>query len=99
MSNNIEIFKHAIQTVLTEIGELLVEKNIAYGNSVYNPIRIFSDVGTEEQICVRIDDKLSRLARGQEHGNDDTVIDLLGYLVLLRANKIYNKNIEENNKS
>ena len=37
-----------------------------------------------EQIRVRIDDKLSRLARGQAAG-EDVVLDLIGYLVLLRV--------------
>ena len=39
-----------------------------------------------EQLKVRTDDKLSRIANG--HGDDldeDTVMDLIGYLVLLRV--------------
>ena len=33
---------------------------------------------------MRIDDKLSRLARGTDYADEDTVLDLIGYLVLLR---------------
>jgi len=36
------------------------------------------------QIDCRIDDKLSRLARGSEFPGDDTVLDLAGYLILRR---------------
>jgi hypothetical protein len=46
-------------------------------------VRIFSKADPEEQIRVRIDDKLSRLARGHDAG-EDVILDLLGYLILLR---------------
>ena len=64
--------------------DLLVEKNRAYGNSALEPLRIFSKADTEEQIRVRLDDKLSRLARGSAAG-EDVERDLMGYLVLLRV--------------
>lgn len=66
------------------VKELLLAKNRAYGNSAIDPLRIFSKAPSEEQIKVRIDDKLSRLARGQADG-EDVERDLLGYLVLLRV--------------
>ncbi|ALJ19505.1 hypothetical protein AOA12_06125 [Microbacterium sp. No. 7] len=62
---------------------MLIEKNAAYGDSALDPVRIFSKAPADEQIRVRIDDKLSRLARGSEYPGDDTVMDLIGYLVLL----------------
>ena len=43
---------------------MLLAKNEAYGNSAIDPLRIFSRADPVEQIRVRIDDKLSRLARG-----------------------------------
>jgi len=39
-----------------------------------------------EQIKVRIDDKLSRIMRGENAG-EDVEIDLAGYLILLRVAK------------
>jgi len=66
-----------------EIATMLIEKNRAYGNSALKPVRIFSRASSEEQLLVRIDDKLSRLARGSAAG-EDVVADLIGYLVLLR---------------
>ena len=67
-----------------EIRDILVAKNAAYGDSAINPVRIFSQADTREQLLVRIDDKLSRIARGGEVG-EDVVLDLIGYLVMLRV--------------
>lgn len=72
-----------IRATCKEIEEMLVEKNRAYGNSALEPVRLFSKADAVEQILVRIDDKLSRLSRGQAAG-EDVEKDLLGYLVLLR---------------
>lgn len=74
--------KAILEECLT-IAELLIEKNTAYGNSALEPVRVFSKSSPTEQILVRLDDKLSRLARGSAAG-EDVVLDLMGYLVLLR---------------
>lgn len=66
------------------IEAMLLAKNAAYGDSAVNPVRIFSHADPEEQIRVRIDDKLSRLSRGAAAG-EDTELDLIGYLILLRV--------------
>lgn len=62
---------------------LLLEKNKAYGDSALDPLRVFSQADAAEQLRVRIDDKLSRIKRGQAIG-EDTVTDLIGYLVLYK---------------
>jgi len=73
------------------IKSLLLRKNKEYGNSALSPRRIFSQSDTKEQIRVRIDDKLSRIAHTSEAGDasntitEDTVQDLIGYLILLRV--------------
>jgi len=66
-----------------ELARLLCEKNAAYGNSALQPVRVFSRASNTEQLLVRIDDKLSRIAKGSAAG-EDVVLDLMGYLVLLR---------------
>lgn len=76
-----DLFQSDLDTVLNIIREILVSKNIAYGDSALDPIRIFSKVDTLEQINVRIDDKLSRLARGSLAG-EDVYMDLIGYLII-----------------
>lgn len=74
----------AIQTACKELEDFLLAKNKAYGNSALEPVRVFSKEDPSEQIRVRLDDKLSRLMSGGEYPGDDTILDLLGYLVLLR---------------
>lgn len=74
----------AIKAVCAEVQELLLTKNAAYGDSAINPLRVFSKVDSVEQLNVRIDDKLSRIARGHAAG-EDAEWDLIGYLILKRA--------------
>ena len=69
-----------------ELREMLIAKNKAYGNSALDPVRIFSRSPPDEQIRVRLDDKLSRLARGSAAG-EDVEIDIMGYLILLRVHR------------
>ena len=68
---------------MRSIEKMLIEKNRAYGDSALEPVRVFSKTDTIEQLYVRIDDKLSRVQRGHEYPGDDTIFDLVGYLVLL----------------
>lgn len=68
------------------IKEKLLQKNKEYGDSALNPVRIFSSSDRLEQINVRIDDKLSRIRnQGIKKIDEDTVFDLIGYLVLKRV--------------
>jgi hypothetical protein len=67
------------------LADLLVRKNQAYGSSFSEPIGIFSKVTAMEQLDVRIDDKINRVAKGQEYGTEDTELDLIGYLILKRV--------------
>ena len=64
--------------------ELLLEKNRKYGDAALSPLRVFSKADPVEQIKVRLDDKLSRLANQQNDEDEDVIQDLLGYLILLR---------------
>lgn len=75
--------ENSITQVILGIEKMLIEKNRAYGDSALEPVRIFSKAQTIEQLYVRIDDKLSRVEGGHEYPGDDTIKDLIGYLVLL----------------
>jgi hypothetical protein len=66
----------------TRIAAMLVEKNIAYGNSALNPIQIFAKIDPGDQLDVRIDDKLNRIKNGSAFPGDNDTLDLVGYLVL-----------------
>ena len=76
-----------INRVVNEIKDMLIKKNLAYGDSALDPVRIFAKSNSIEQIFVRIDDKLSRFARGKEYPGDNDIDDLIGYLVLLKIAK------------
>lgn len=77
--------REAIAETMTELKQFLLDKNAQYGNSVFEPIRIFSTAKIDEQIRVRIDDKLNRLLQGNDsmESDEDVIKDLIGYLVLL----------------
>jgi hypothetical protein len=85
--------ENKITQVMSGIEEMLIAKNRAYGDSALEPVRIFSKTETIEQLYVRIDDKLSRVQRGHEYPGDDTIFDLIGYLVLLLIAKERNERV------
>lgn len=80
-------FDEKVDEICGRISDLLKRKNASYGNSALDPLRIFSALNPDEQIRVRIDDKLSRIKRGNDSFNEDTLLDLVGYLILLMMAK------------
>lgn len=76
-----------IMRVCESIATFLVDKNIAYGDSALDPVRVFSKASSIEQLLVRIDDKISRFARGTDYPGDNDIDDLIGYLILLKIAK------------
>lgn len=82
-SSEVGDFLNRVADTLDRIQAMLISKNRAYGNSALEPVRIFSKSDETEGIRVRIDDKLSRIAKGSEMG-EDVLMDLIGYLVLLK---------------
>ena len=76
-----------IARVCDKVKNLLLEKNMKYGDSALNPIRIMSQASNIEQILVRIDDKLNRLKQGNNllFDDEDVIMDLIGYYVLLKV--------------
>lgn len=90
-SNKIPNTQDLISKICDEIKEFLINKNIAYGDSAVNPIRIFAKSDAIEQINVRIDDKINRFLQGTKYPGDDDELDLIGYLILKRVAKLKNK--------
>lgn len=89
MSEKLIVMQRSIKFVCDEIYTLLCDKNAAYGNSAAEPCNIFAKCDAEEQLNVRIDDKLNRMIQGKEYPGDDTELDLIGYLLLKRAVRRY----------
>lgn len=83
----LEVVQNLIREECESVKKLLLEKNAKYGNSAIQPKRIFSKQNSIEQIKVRIDDKLSRIQNMGfvDSSDEDTVKDLIGYLLLLRV--------------
>jgi len=78
---------HKIWSTCHELAQMLIEKNISYGNSALEPARIFSTADSTEQLKVRIDDKLNREKNNQGFAGDNDIDDLIGYLVLYKIAK------------
>jgi hypothetical protein len=77
--------QNSIKWTCNEIRDLLVSKNKAYGDSALEPENIFSKLDNAQGICARIDDKLSRIKNtGLNDATEDTLDDLIGYLILLK---------------
>jgi hypothetical protein len=71
-----------------DIKEMLVKKNITYGDSSLSPSNVF-DLPREAKIQARIEDKIARLKAINKSNTTfeyesykDTVRDLIGYLIL-----------------
>lgn len=82
----------AIRLECESVRDLLLAKNKAYGDSAIKPMHVMSQSGAAEAIAVRIDDKLSRIRNSgglvaalQNSDVEDTVQDLIGYLILARV--------------
>ena len=74
-----------IKWTCNNIRDLLLSKNRAYGDSALSPDNIFSKLDNAQAICARIDDKLSRIKNnGLDDKTEDTLDDLIGYLILLK---------------
>jgi hypothetical protein len=72
-----------IENYLEDLKKELIKKNTIYGDSLQNPIQIFQK-DKVNGILGRIDDKLNRIKTvGINKDTEDTIKDLIGYLVHL----------------
>lgn len=76
--------EETIAQVMDELKEMFIEKNLAYGDSLQNGLNVFSK-DPVSGILGRLDDKLNRIkAVGINEDTEDTISDLIGYLVHLK---------------
>jgi len=76
----------AITKACMDILDLLLEKNIAYGNSALEYDSIFGNLTARDALYARINDKLARIKNNQSYQNEgmrDAIRDIIGYLTLL----------------
>jgi len=64
-----------------EMIEFLLTKNNRYGNSVLEPVNVCSKLDSNEQINIRMDDKLMRIKNSNIERKNDFVA-LSGYILL-----------------
>mgnify|MGYP003111121471 FL=1 len=75
-----------IEEMCESMKNLLIKKNRDYGDSATNPSNVFSSGSPVDSLCARIDDKLMRIQnKGINDKTEDTVSDLIGYLILLKV--------------
>ena len=67
-----------------EIRDLLLEKNIAYGNSVFDKGLLF-EVDPMYAIQARINDKLNRIKNKETYMSENDLMDVTGYFILLQV--------------
>jgi len=67
-----------------EIRDLLIKKNIAYGNSVFDKGLLF-DVDPIYAIQAKINDKLNRIKSKETYMSENDLMDVTGYLILLQV--------------
>ena len=87
--------KELISKKCDQIKQLLISKNIKYGDSALFPLHLFSKQSNLEQLNVRIDDKLNRIINKKDNEDEDVYFDLTGYLILYMIARDLQKN---NNK-
>ena len=78
-----------IYNVCMDLAVFLIEKNRRYGNSAIKPIRVLSKANEQEQLFIRMDDKLSRLMACDASIDDkyEALKDFVGYWVLLEVQR------------
>ena len=80
---NIEQVNELIEIECDKIKQELIQKNVDYNNSLYRP-NMFNQ-NPIEGIKARISDKINRIAsKGIDDKTEDSVGDLVGYLVHLK---------------
>ncbi len=76
--------KSKIKSRCKQLEELLLSKNEKYGDAALEPLNVFSKANSVSSIKCRIDDKLKRIQNSRLiDDNEDTLLDLTGYLILL----------------
>ena len=77
-------FSGRLHEKLEIIRSVLLERNEAHGESVFEPVRVFSAISPVARLAVRIDGDLARIKRGNtDPYNEDALFDLAAKIILL----------------
>jgi hypothetical protein len=95
-----DAFEFEVDLVLTAQRRVLLEKNKKYGDAALSDMGVFSfGKSPLDRLRVRIDDKLARVRAAVINGtqdDEDTLLDLMNYLVLYRIALRLEKKKEDN---
>jgi len=73
-----------IKLFCDDLSNFLIQKNIDYNDSLQNPLGVFQK-NKIDGVLGRIDDKLNRIKKvGINDKTEDTITDLIGYLIHLK---------------
>lgn len=91
------VARAALAEEYDDLKAMALEKNRAYGSSMFDPCEVFTDAQPEEAIDIRSEDKIRRLRQARRMGKDseDSDFDLIGYRVGKRAYKRFRRMIED----
>lgn len=78
-------YENYIISTIEDIKETLLQKNKSYNNSIFEPVRVFSDSSPIDRVKMHLDEKLSRILLGHGYDKEDDYFDLLGYLILYKT--------------
>lgn len=82
--------KKEIDELSNNFRDFLLEKNKRYGDSALNPKQVFFKDSASNGVCIRLDDKISRIENSTELRKND-ICDLFGYTALLMISKGWTK--------
>lgn len=81
----LEQVNEAIVMECEALAKRLIDKNIAYNNSLQSPLIKLSSLQNSEKILSRMEDKMNRFARAGFTGDtEDSLEDFLGYYIHYR---------------
>ena len=85
---NVHEVNSLIEKEFDKLKHKVIQKNFDYNNSLQTPLGIFYKGGKTAGILARIDDKLNRIVcKGLDDKTEDTIDDLIGYLVHYKISK------------
>lgn len=85
-----EQFEYALDETLSGLKALLMERRGSHGNSIYDPVGIFSSDSWRDKIRALVDLKLERVKNHRtEDSLNDSINDLMGYLTLYKVGEVF----------
>jgi hypothetical protein len=76
-----------IKEVCNTLAKQVIKKNVSYGGSIFRENPLMRGKSPSDTIKTEIGHKLNRLVFGNNDYEENDLIDLLGYIILLEVEK------------